>query len=85
MLGEPPAGSGGGPPGFLMGRERITGKRAHGLAASCLYGQPFGFTRYDVMVLRGVSCLDGPFRTCHAELNDLADRIEALLPPSEGA
>ena len=53
------------------------------LAALCFHGQPFGFTRQDVKVLRGAQsalnfeCMDRGFdRPC-----TLADRIEALLPP----
>lgn len=52
-------------------------------AALCLHGQPYGFKREHVEMLRGVSCLDAPFRACHTELNDLADRIAALLPPED--
>ncbi len=51
----------------------------HALAALSLYGQPFGFTREDVNLLRyaaGVCIAD-------RELNGLADRIEALLPPEK--
>ena len=44
----------------------------HGLAALCLYGQPFGFTWDDVAMLED---LDRP---------DLASRIAALLPPKRG-
>lgn len=50
----------------------------HALAALALHGQPFGFTREDVRLLRTI-----------AEVSDLiprvaslADRIEALLPPT---
>jgi len=55
----------------------------HALAARALYGQPFGFTREDVWVLRGAALKERPYMTRYAELNDLADRIEALLPPEE--
>lgn len=52
----------------------------HAVAAIMLLGQPFGFTREDVAVLREiVEVSQFPFeaRTCAS----LADRIEALLPP----
>ena len=49
---------------------------AHEVAAMCLHGQPFGFTREDVRRLR---------TALYAEhYADLADRIEALLPPEDG-
>ena len=60
------------------------------LAALCLHGQPFGFTREDVTLLRENLPADvlilGFASTEHAQAMflDLADRIEALLPP-EGA
>lgn len=51
------------------------GKNLHALAALCLHGQPFGFTWEDVRVLR---------EQFHVNLlQDLADRIAALLPPEE--
>lgn len=50
----------------------------HQIAAGCLYGQPFGFTRYDVTLLRHAADFAQPR---HPELHGLADRIEALLPP----
>lgn len=47
--------------------------RRHALAALALHGQPFGFTRKDVALLRAAN---------HANvLNSLIARIEALLPP----
>lgn len=58
----------------------------HALAALCLHGQPFGFTREDVVRLRsnatafagnGHRGLDQAAR----HFTNLADRIEALLPP----
>lgn len=36
------------PPGYLMGTERITDERCHAMAACCLHGQEYGFTREDV-------------------------------------
>ena len=65
---------------------------AHARAALALHGQPFGFTREDVELLRKI----GPFvdrqiidRDAGAyewlgALMPLADRIEALLPPALG-
>ncbi len=53
----------------------------HGLAALCLHGQPFGFTRSDVHWLRKYVNMEGPSH--HAQFMSLADRIEALLPPEE--
>jgi len=58
---------------------------AHTLAAMCLHGQPFGFTRDDVRTLRTMAVTDheGFARddSPDAFLASLADRIEALLPP----
>ena len=46
-------------------------------AALCLHDQPFGFTRQDVEALRTMMNIsDGT-----APFHDIADRIEALLPP----
>lgn len=71
--------------------------RAHALAALCLYDRPFGFTRLDVARLRGLAAsyrrvvIGGPwpqvkrareaYSELSAQLTDLANRIEALLPP----
>ena len=49
----------------------------HGVAATLLYGQPFGFTRKDVRFLRTMVSI---YRSA-PQLESLADRIEALLPP----
>lgn len=51
-------------------------ERRHTLAALALYGQPFGFTREDVEMLRSAAEIPG-----RDDLHDLAARIEALLPP----
>lgn len=57
--------------------------RNHALAAACLHEQPFGFTREDVIVLRAAQdrinfeAIDRGIPS----VKDLADRIEALLPP----
>lgn len=66
----------------------------HAHAAMILHGQPFGFTREDVRLLRDlfrqqmvVARAPGS-RESHdncvriaSRIDDLADRIEALLPP----
>jgi len=54
----------------------------HGAAALALHGQPFGFAQMDVSGLREVAKflrLAGHLGTAMVE--DLAARIEALLPP----
>ena len=64
----------------------------HGAAAALLHGEPFGFTREDVRALRlhvaywgnpdtAVPPLDPRVRDSIRRQADLADRIEALLPP----
>lgn len=60
----------------------------HALAALCLYGQPFGFTREDVEGLsrraeneEDVSHMMGGRGA--SSLRSLATRIAALLPPEE--
>ena len=66
----------------------------HALAALALHGQPWGFTREDAAHLRALA--DAIDRAATAQelfillqasdpepLRDLADRIEALLPPRE--
>lgn len=59
----------------------------HGAAALCLHGQPFGFwpglpmtLRIAAMKLRTYT--DSP--DDWGDLEEAADRIEALLPPAEG-
>lgn len=55
------------------------GNSRHALAALCLHGQPFGFTREDVRALWCIATNeDGPIDTW---LESLIARIEALLPP----
>jgi hypothetical protein len=48
----------------------------HALAALCLHGQAYGFTREDVAALERVQLEVGG-------LQSLIDRLEALLPPEE--
>jgi hypothetical protein len=62
-------------------------RRRHALAALCLDEQPFGFTWEDVMTLREMAHQMvregqtlGP-GSLPDWINDLAARIEALLPP----
>lgn len=65
-------------------------ERAHRAAAKHLHGQPFGFTREDVTTLRESADYQairegntiGP-GSLAAFYTNLADRIEALLPPEE--
>ena len=63
--------------------------KLHALAALCLHGQPFGFTREDVAFLRETTPADCGIngyteKTARRRLANLADRIEALLAPVEG-
>jgi hypothetical protein len=55
----------------------------HALAALALHGQPFGFTREDVALLRdeAESEWNGDEMPTGRRLLALAARIEALLPP----
>jgi hypothetical protein len=54
----------------------------HGLAALCLYRQPFGFTWEDVEFLGMMAQASDPMFGNFAR--SLADRIAALLPPRQG-
>lgn len=51
-------------------------------AAQILYGKPEGFTRDDVKNLRGLANVYGA-GTKILWVEDLADRIEAFLPPDD--
>jgi hypothetical protein len=62
---------------LCIGEDTATPEIAHAVAAVCLHGQPFGFTREDVRELRAMS-VNG---FTYFGLNSIADRIEALLPP----
>lgn len=57
----------------------------HAVAALALYGQPFGFTREDVKLLRDEAEgeWNGEQMDVGRRLLRLADRIEALLPPEK--
>lgn len=75
-----------------VGKGIVRNEDRHFTAAVCLYGQPFGFTREDLKAINegvggifgrcaefcvgGCSCGDDARR-----LENLADRIRALLPP----
>ena|SRR5882724_786708 len=50
---------------------------SHGLAALCLYNQPYGFTREDIYWLKGFH-FSGPTDPRHTAL---IAKITALLPP----
>jgi hypothetical protein len=64
--------------------DHFTQERPHAIAASLLYGQPFGFTWDDVDLLREMTLVQAPagsFRAACERRDSLADRIAALLPP----
>ena len=52
------------------------------IAAKCLHGQPFGFTREDVKLIRDAAKFIA-VRSESAYFESIADRIEALLPPKQ--
>lgn len=59
-------------------------EKRHMLAALCLDGHPFGFSREDVELLRvTIEVAEDVTRDVPSgdRLRSLADRIEALLPP----
>ncbi len=60
-----------------------------GAAACALYGQPFGFTVDDAELLENMAAtysIRGALsRALVAELDSLASRIRALLPPASGS
>lgn len=66
--------------------QTVPEEERHALAALALYGQPFGFTREDVELLRGFRSgywetgTEDMARSEEADYENLADRIEALLP-----
>ncbi len=75
------------------GEEPLYHRTRHGIAAANLHEQPFGFTREDVTLLRKLWDYAWE-RSVHAQeksgalaerlaLDQIADRIEALLPPEE--
>lgn len=67
--------------GGLVGPHRVVDdpKARHALAALSLHGQPFGFTREDVAMLRSLASDAG--LQAEPVILHLAARIEALLPP----
>lgn len=62
---------------IILNQSDDNGRACHKMAALALHGQPFGFTRADVNLLRDVV---GSDLTLEESLGSLADRIEALLP-----
>lgn len=73
----------GAPDGAAYG---MSAERRHAIAALALHGQPFGFTREDVEVLRCaqsvLDTLDG-YDDESIGCGSLAARIAALLPPED--
>jgi len=66
--------------------QEISLRRLDAFAAFALHNQPFGFTREDVGLLQALSerCYAEPTATgAGMVLDELADRIESLLPPEE--
>ena len=61
--------------------EELNAEQRLALAALCLHGQPFGFTREDLKGLRRLMQREGPRIHLYGSVTTLADRIEALLPP----
>lgn len=76
-----------GEPGYDYYRiAAVSPEECHALAALALYGQPFGFTREDVVLVRVVAeewSGDMSISGYTARLNSIAKRIEALLPPEK--
>lgn len=68
----------------VIQRNAIEVPRRHAIAALSLHGQPFGFTREDVALLRDMA---GDYEGRNGyfpegqRLLSLADRLAALLPP----
>lgn len=56
-------------------------EQRHVLAALCLHGQPFGFTREDVEIVTSGALMFRDGTDSRIDLLALADRIESLLPP----
>lgn len=69
---------------FFEGQNYPRELSAHAAAATRLYGQPFGFTREDVVAIREhARAIDSFEDDAITWWNGLADRIEALLPPEK--
>lgn len=67
---------------------QIPDEAFHAVAALCLHGQKFGFTRADVALVRGAaeefefrSDPDFPLQSGNVRFLALADKLAALLPP----
>lgn len=74
--------------GKIWGADFDTGasldmSKLRALAALCLHGQPFGFTREDLACLRAAMASLEHHQIPQPCLESLYDRIEALLPPEE--
>lgn len=68
----------------VPGEEPLYHWTPHGIAAANLHGQSFGFTWEDVEWLRDVDVNEYIDPTkAQSVFRDLADRIEALLPPKD--
>ena len=73
----------------LRAAGQVTTGTEQAVAALCLHGQPFGFTREDVELLhQAAGDAESEARPypdgcaeARAPFDNLADRIEALLPP----
>lgn len=68
---------------YSLASPGLTLRGLHALAARALFGQPFGFTRADVELLRELATPQGDWYREDERLVDLADRIAALLPPEK--
>lgn len=66
-------------------RDEVMADSPHGAAALCLHNQPFGFTRGDVHALHGGAAMadEGGTPGIADDLRDLAELIDALLPPED--
>lgn len=72
------------PTGDQRMTEALDSPERHAVAAFALHQQPFGFSRHDVAELRNIGDALLPHegtREAKMILHDVADRIEALLPP----
>lgn len=66
----------------MSGKKSEAGGTNHAIAASALHNKPFGFTAFDIIMLRSraSACL---YEEEGMALASIADRIEALLAPAE--
>lgn len=70
-------------PGFLRGMSQVIDKQCHPMAALCLHGQEFGFTREMVSLLgRAAYLVDLRGRYQDGDgLREISEIVAALLPP----